>query len=112
MLKLIGYWSAPANPDDIPAFEEAYLNRHCPKAAKIPGLRRLITTRVAEGLEGTTPSNYRVAELLFDDKASYEAAEATPEFQAMREDGGSLVAEFGVTVSGEIGEEVDHKLGG
>jgi uncharacterized protein (TIGR02118 family) len=112
MLKLIGYWSAPPNPADIPAFEDVYLNRHCPKAAKIPGLKRLITTRVDEGLEGSPTSHYRVAELLFDDKSSYEQAERTPEFAAMRVDGGELVEQFGVSVVGEIGEELDHKLGG
>lgn len=112
MLKLIGYWSAPPNPEDIPKFEDAYLNRHCPKAAKIPGLRKLVTTRVDEGLEGSEVSHYRVAELMFDSKQALEEAEATPEFQAMRQDGGALCEEFGVTVAGETGEEVEHQLTG
>lgn len=112
MFKLIGYWSAPSNPEDVQAFEDAYLNRHCPTAAKIPGLRRLITVRVEEGLEGSQAGNYRIAELLFDDKDAYEAASKTPEFATMRADGGALCEQFGVTVVGETGVEVDHQLGG
>ena len=112
MLKLIGYWSAPADPADIPKFEDAYLNRHCPKAAKIPGLRKLVTTKVDDGLEGGSTTNYRVAELLFDDLSALQEAEKTPEFQAMRQDGGALCEEFNVTVAGETGEEFVHELGG
>lgn len=112
MLKLIGYWSAPPNPGDVEEFEDLYLNRHCVKAAKVPHLRRLITTKVDAGLGGTEPTNYRVAELLFDDLASFEKASESPEFLAMREDAETLVEQFGVSVVGEIGMEVDHELGG
>lgn len=112
MFKLIGYWTAPSKADELDQFEELYLNRHCPTAAKIPGLRKLVTMRTGEGLEGSDINNFRIAELYFDDRAAYDAATETPEFTAMREDAGSLIEQFeGVSVVGENGDDLEHALG-
>jgi uncharacterized protein (TIGR02118 family) len=108
MFKLIGYWTAPPKTEDLAAFEDLYLNRHCPKAAEVPHVKRVITTRVEEGLEGGPITHFRVAEMIFEDKAAYEAATKSPEFAAMRADAEELVEQFGVSVTGETGAEVDH----
>ena len=110
MFKLIGYWTAPPKAEDLDAFEDVYINRHCVTASKIPGLQRLITTRIDEGLEGGPITHFRVAELLFEDQTAYEAAAETPQFKAMREDAAGLIEQFGVSVTGETGVEVDHQL--
>jgi uncharacterized protein (TIGR02118 family) len=112
MFKLIGYWTPPANSDDLEEFEDLYLNRHCVKAALVPNLKQLITMRVDEGLHGGDITHFRIAELLFEDREAYEEATESPEFKAMLEDGASLMDRFGVTTVGEIGVEVQHQIQG
>lgn len=106
MYKVIGYWSAPANAEDIPAFEEDYLNNHCPLAAKVPGIRRIVLTRTDSAYGGGDAAHYRVAELIFDSKQALETGLASPEYKAVSTDGGRLVEKYGVGITGEVGEEV------
>jgi uncharacterized protein (TIGR02118 family) len=111
VIKIVGYWTAPADPADIPRFEEDYMNRHVPVAAKLPGLRRLTTLRVESGYMGGEVQHYRIVEAWFDDRAALEAALQTPEFVAMRTDRQRLIDTYGVMNSAEIGEEVEAALG-
>lgn len=106
MYKVIGYWSAPARAEDIEAFEEEYMNVHVPVATKVPGLLKVVTTRIDSGYGGGEPAHYRVAELVFADKASLEAGLASPEYATVGKHGGQLVERFGVQITGELGEEV------
>jgi uncharacterized protein (TIGR02118 family) len=105
MYKLFAYWSAP-KPEDVDAFEEHYLNVHCPLAAAVPGIRRLILTR-AEGFEGADGVHFRVAELGWDSKQALDECEQSEEWAALRADAGQMVERFGVTLENEMGEEVD-----
>ncbi|HEX6679400.1 MAG TPA: EthD family reductase [Gaiellaceae bacterium] len=112
MIKIVGYWTAPADPADIPLFEDDYMNRHVPIAAKLPGLRRLTTLRVEEGYMGGEVQHYRIVEAWFDDTDALEAALLTAESKAMREDRQRLIDTYGVMNSAEIGEEIEAELRG
>ncbi|UGS36061.1 EthD family reductase [Capillimicrobium parvum] len=105
MYKIFAYWGAP-KPEDVDAFEEHYLNVHCPIAASVPGIRRLILTR-AEGFEGADGLHYRVAELGWDSKEALDECEQSEEWAALRADAGQMVERFGVTLENEMGEEVN-----
>lgn len=107
MYKVVGYWSAPERAEDIDAFEDEYMNEHVPVATKVPGLLRLVTTKVDSAYGGGEPEHYRIAELVFADKESLEQALASPEYKAVSTHGGQLVEKYGVRITGELGEEVD-----
>lgn len=109
MYKLIACWSAPKQEDEA-AFEEHYRTVHAPAAAKVPGLRRLVLTRTANGLEGSEPAFYRVAEMHFDSSEDLEAAEHAPEWAAMRADAGGMIERFGVSLTVGLGEEQEAEL--
>jgi uncharacterized protein (TIGR02118 family) len=112
VIKIVGYWTAPADPADIALFEDDYMNRHVPIAARLPGLRRLTTLRVEDGYMGGEVQHYRIVEACFDDKDALDAALRTAEFKAMREDRQRLIDTYGVMNSAEIGEEIDAVLTG
>jgi uncharacterized protein (TIGR02118 family) len=107
MYKVVGYWSAPARAEDIEAFEDEYVNVHVPVATKIPGLQRLVTTRVDSAYGGGEPEHYRIAELIFADKESLEKGLASPEYSDVSTHGGQLVEKYGVKITGELGEETE-----
>lgn len=103
MHTLIALWSAPDEPD-IEAFEEHYNEVHAPLAADVPNLKKLITTRASEGLEGSDPAFYRSAEMVFESEEALHEAEQSEEWTAVREDAGEIIEEFGVTLEVGIGE--------
>src|SRR5436190_21316451 len=107
VIKIVGYWTPPADPVDIPRFENDYMNRHVPIAAKLPGLRRLTTLRVEDGYMGGEVQHYRIVEAWFDDKDALEAALRSTAFKTMRADRQRLIDTYGVMNSAEIGEEVE-----
>jgi uncharacterized protein (TIGR02118 family) len=110
VIKIVGYWTAPADPADLARFEDDYMNRHVPIAARLPGLRRLTTLRVEDGYMGGDVQHYRIVEAWFDDKEVLEAALRTAEFKAMRADRQRLIDTYGVMNSAEIGEEIEAVL--
>lgn len=110
MYKVIAVWSAP-KPEDEQAFEDYYLNVHVPLAEKVPGMERLVLTRTADGLEGSPPAFFRLAELLWEDVAAFEASEQTAEWRALREDAGGMLERFaGVTLTVASGVEDVREL--
>jgi len=111
MFKLYAFWSAP-RAADIEEFEREYTERHGPAAAKVPGMRRFITTRTDVGLEGGEPAFFRVAEMIFDSREELERAEHSDEWQSLRQHSGSMIERFGVTLTVAMGEETEHPLGG
>jgi uncharacterized protein (TIGR02118 family) len=106
MYKIYGYWSAPERAEEVDAFEDEYVNVHVPIAAKVPGLRRLITTRSDCAHGGGAAHHYRVAELVFDSREAMEAGLASPEYQAVGSHGAGLVEKYGVTITADEGEEI------
>src|SRR6185369_12667741 len=105
-VKIVGFWTAPADPADIPAFERDYMENHVPIAARLPGLVRLGTIRVADGWQGSEPEHYRIVEAEFESREALEAAFSTPEFTAMRADRQRLIDTYGVSNRAEMGEVV------
>ena len=110
-VKIVGFWTAPADPADIPGFERDYMENHVPIAARLPGLVRLGTIRVADGWQGSEPEHYRIVEAEFESREALEAAFSTPEFTAMRADRQRLIDTYGVSNRAEMGELVIADLG-
>jgi uncharacterized protein (TIGR02118 family) len=108
MHTLIAVWSAP-DEEDREAFEKRYVEEHAPKAAAVPNLQKLVTSRTAQGLEGSDSAFYRVAEMVFESAADLHEAEASEAWTALREDAGELVEEFDVTMQVGIGERTLHE---
>jgi uncharacterized protein (TIGR02118 family) len=109
MYKLYAYWSAP-KPEDIDAFEKYYLETHVPRAAAVPNLLHISTMRT-EGFEGGEPVNYRVAEMVFASKEAMAESATSPQWAAMRQCSGDIIARFGVTLKVDLGVPVVHKVG-
>ena len=107
---LYAIWSKPLD-SDIDAFENHYTGLHAPLAAKVPNLRRFLTTRTSEGLAGSEPAFYRVAEMSFQSQEALVAAEQSPQWADVREDAASMIEQFGVTMSVALGF-TDQKNGG
>jgi uncharacterized protein (TIGR02118 family) len=82
-VKLIVLYTQPADPA---GFDEHYLGVHVPLVAKIPGLQRAETGKVAAALDGGEQTYHRVAELYFADQAAMEAAFGSPEGAATAQD--------------------------
>jgi uncharacterized protein (TIGR02118 family) len=104
MFKLVALWSAP-KPEDKAAFEAAYLNVHAPLARAVPDLTGLDTILIGEGLEGSAPAFYRVAVMVWPDKAAFERDEHTPQWTALRADAGQMIERFGVTLTSAMGQD-------
>jgi uncharacterized protein (TIGR02118 family) len=104
MFKLVALWSAP-KPADREAFEAAYLGTHAPLARAIPSLSGLDTIRIGEGLEGSAPPYYRVAIMVWPDRAAFERDEKTPQWSALRADAGQMIERFGVTLTSFMGQD-------
>lgn len=111
MYKLFAYWSAP-KPEDVDAFEQYYADTHCSRAAAVPHLERLVTSRTTDGFEGAEPMHYRIAEMVFADKEAMAKSAESPEWTVMRECSGSIIERFGVTLTVEAGEEKIEALPG
>jgi uncharacterized protein (TIGR02118 family) len=82
-LKLVVLYAQPADPA---AFDEHYLGVHVPLVAKIPGLQRAETGKVAAVLDGGEQTYYRVAELYFADQAAMDAGFGSAEGAATAKD--------------------------
>jgi len=103
MHTLIAVWSAP-DEENRDAFEEHYQNEHTPKAAAVPNLQKLITTRASEGLGDSDPAFYRIAEMVFESAADLRESEESDEWAALRKDAGEMLERFDVTMEVGIGE--------
>jgi uncharacterized protein (TIGR02118 family) len=75
MVKLVALYRKPTDPA---AFDQAYFGTHIPLVNKIPKLRRVDISRVTGAPRGE-PEFYLMTEMYFDDKASMDAAMASPE---------------------------------
>ncbi|MBI3915240.1 MAG: EthD family reductase [Chloroflexi bacterium] len=75
MVKLVALYKKPTDPA---AFDKAYFETHIPLVKKIPGLSRVIVSRFTGAPRGD-PEFYLMAELLFKDKSTMDAAMASPE---------------------------------
>jgi uncharacterized protein (TIGR02118 family) len=102
--KLYAYWSAP-KPEDEQAFEDYYKSTHVPRAAAVPNLERIITTRTSDGFEGGETPHFRVAEMVFPSRQAMDESAQSPEWAEMRQCSADIIGRFGVTLTVEMGEE-------
>ena len=68
-------------PTDVPVFESRWSEEFVPRAEQMPGLRRVILSRVMGGPAGLTDIHL-VHEFIFDDVDAVQAAMVSPEGQA------------------------------
>ena len=104
MFQLVALWSAP-KPEDRAAFEDHYLNVHAVKARSLHNVGRVETILINEGLEGGAPAWHRVAIMTWPDRTAFERDEKTPEWLAVREDAGQMIARFGVSLTSSMGRD-------
>lgn len=105
MYKLYAFWSAP-QPADEAAFEEHYLTTHFPLAAAVPHLESIGESVTSDRFEGAPRVYYRIAEMLFADKAAFQASTESPEWATMRADSGQIIGRFGVSLTCAMGDVV------
>ncbi|RIJ32717.1 EthD family reductase [Henriciella mobilis] len=75
MKKMIALYKAPGDAD---AFMKHYETTHMPLVEKIPGLVKTELTRIDRTLIGEQ-GNFLIAEMYFEDEASFKAALKSPE---------------------------------
>lgn len=83
MVKLIVAYGQPQDPA---AFDRHYADTHAPLAQRIPNMQRFEAGRVLGAPDGSAPPFYFIAELLFDDVETLQAAMGSPEGQAAAAD--------------------------
>ena len=106
--KLYAYWSAP-KPEDVEEFERYYAETHVPRAAAVPNLTAINTTRTEDGFEGGETDHYRVAEMVFDSAAAMAESEGSEAWATMRACSGDIIERFGVTLTVESGDVVEGR---
>lgn len=107
MYKLFAFWTAPKS-EDVDAFEKHYTQTHAPLATRVPHIRKLVTTRTSEGLEGGDPAFYRIAEMVFDSKEHMEESTHSQQWQELRADAGKLIEQFEVGMTVAVGSEQER----
>ena len=78
MIKLIALFK---QPDDVASFEQHYNEEHLPLIRQVPGLERLVVN-TAWGAPRGEPAYYKIAEMWFADRATFDAAMASDENRA------------------------------
>jgi uncharacterized protein (TIGR02118 family) len=82
MIKLIALFK---KPEDVDAFEQHYNDVHVPLIKQVPYMRNFVSSK-AFGSPRGEPAYYRVAEMWFDDRASFDKAMASDENRAAGKD--------------------------
>lgn len=77
-------------PDDPAAFDEHYFSVHMPLVAKLPGLERTETAKMAMALDGGEQTYHRITALYFADQDAMNAAFGSPEGAATAADYGQI----------------------
>jgi uncharacterized protein (TIGR02118 family) len=106
MYRLVGTWPAPA-PNRVEEFEKHYAAVHAPRAAAVPGLRKILLTRTADGFASGEPAFYRLAEMFLDSPEATAESARLEEWHAMHEDAGYLIQEFDASMVAAAGWETD-----
>ena len=83
MVKLIAIYDTPDDPD---AFWEQYLGVHAPLTRTLPGLQAVNLNRVTADAFGGEPRHALIAEMVFPDRATFDAAMRSPENRALGKD--------------------------
>lgn len=101
MVKLIAIYKQPENKEE---FDKYYYEVHAPITAKIPGLQKMVVTKILGTPMGTESEYYLLCEMYYESHDALKAAMRTDEGRASGKD----VMKFaGNLVSLMIGEEVE-----
>jgi len=95
--KLIVLYSDIKDPEK---FDEYYKNVHIPMAEKIPGVRRIVVSKIKKVAIGVA-NYYQVVEVYFDDMESLNRAGESKEAQDAMQDGLSLDPNIAILVAEE-----------
>jgi len=68
-------------PSDPAGFDRYYRFVHTPLVQRIPGVRNIRFGRVLSTVDGEPPPYYLVSDVYFDDRASLDAALASPQMK-------------------------------
>lgn len=90
MIKMLALYKKPA---DAAAFLAYYENTHTPLVKKIPGLASLTLKRAAPSPMGEAPY-WLIAEMAYPDRATFDAALASPEQRAVGKDVRNFAADL------------------
>jgi len=101
MIKMIALYK---HPQDKEKFDEYYFNTHGPLTEKIPGLVKMDVTKITGSPMGGEGKYYMMAEMYYEDMASFKAAMKTEEAKASGKDAMSFAGDL-ITLM--IGEEVN-----
>jgi uncharacterized protein (TIGR02118 family) len=71
--------SLHGEPTDRERFDHYYRAVHTPIVQRIPGVRNIRFGRALDTVEGGPPPYYLVSDVYFDDRATFEAALASPQ---------------------------------
>jgi len=83
MYKLIALYQTPDDPD---AFMAHYNDVHMPLVRQTPGLTEAVAQRVRGNAMGGDAPYFMIAEMTYPDKATFDAAMASPENRAAGKD--------------------------
>ena len=95
--KLIVLYS---NVKDPKKFDEYYKNVHVPMAKKIPGVRKIVVSKV-KGIAVGKANYYQVVEVYFDDMESLKKATESKEAKEASKDGLMLDPNITILVAEE-----------
>lgn len=96
--KLIVLYSNIKDPEK---FDEYYKNVHIPLAKKIPGVRKIVVSKV-KGVAVGKANYYQVVEVYFDDIESLKKASESKEAKEASKDGLALDPNLTILVTEEV----------
>lgn len=102
MVKLIALYKHPENKE---AFDDHYFGTHGPITAKIPGLQKMVVTKVTGSPMGGEGKYYLMCEMFYESHEALKTAMKTDEAKASGKD---LMSFAGNLVTLMIGEEVNE----
>jgi uncharacterized protein (TIGR02118 family) len=101
MVKLTALYRKPANPAE---FDQYYKNTHTPLVLKMPGLRKLVVSKVKPGIVGESPYHL-IADMYFNDMPALQAAISSPEGRATAKDVGNFAKDIIEMLVAEVEEK-------
>lgn len=98
---------------EIEDYEKYYNDVHVPVTLKVPGIKKIVVTRMDTSLkEGQPPELYLGAEVFFEDEESFNKARKTPEFAEMAADAAIMVGRWGNKLESSAGWESEIEVPG
>jgi uncharacterized protein (TIGR02118 family) len=90
MVKLTALYRKPPDPAK---FDQYYKDVHTPLVLKIPGLRKIVISKVKPGITGDSPY-YMMADMFYDDINALQTAISSPEGKATAKDVGNFAKDI------------------